>query len=121
MHTVCRPTKGGASDSSDAKEFRLNFQLAGLGRVLILKLIFNLEPSGTLCLLASNCEGGLGGFSKMDSALEYMAGIFKQSMRARTRVGIGLSYRPARLHRLAELIPWKRPDICVKDDSSDVV
>jgi hypothetical protein len=27
-------------------------------------------------------------------------------MGARKRVGIGLSYRPARLHRLAESIPW---------------
>jgi hypothetical protein len=36
------------------------------------------------------------------------AGIFKQSMEARNRVGIGLSYRPARLHRLAEFIPWTR-------------
>jgi hypothetical protein len=35
----------------------------------------------------------------------YSAGIFIQSMGARNRVGIGLSYRPARLHRLAELIP----------------
>ena len=33
------------------------------------------------------------------------AGIFKQSMGPRHRVGIGLSYRPARLHRLAESIP----------------
>jgi hypothetical protein len=29
-------------------------------------------------------------------------------MGARHRVGIGLSYRPARLHRLAELMPWNR-------------
>jgi hypothetical protein len=29
-------------------------------------------------------------------------------MGARNRVGIGLSYRPARLHRLAESIPWNR-------------
>jgi hypothetical protein len=36
------------------------------------------------------------------------AGIFKQSMGARNRVGIGLLYRPARLHRLAETIPWNR-------------
>ncbi len=36
------------------------------------------------------------------------AGVFKPSMRARNRVGIGLSYRPARLHRLAELVPWNR-------------
>ncbi len=34
--------------------------------------------------------------------------IFKQSMGARHRVGIGLTYRPARLHRLAEFIPWNR-------------
>jgi hypothetical protein len=34
------------------------------------------------------------------------AGIFKKSMGARHRVGIGLSYRPARIHRLAECIPW---------------
>jgi hypothetical protein len=36
------------------------------------------------------------------------AGIFKQSMGARNRVGIGLLYQPARLHRLAEMIPWNR-------------
>ncbi len=36
------------------------------------------------------------------------AGIFKQSMGARNRVGIRLSYRPARLHSLAELVPWSR-------------
>jgi hypothetical protein len=31
----------------------------------------------------------------------YSAGIFKQSMKTRNRVGIGLWHRPARLHRLA--------------------
>ncbi len=36
------------------------------------------------------------------------AGIFKESMGARNRGGIGFSYRPARLHRLAEFIPWNR-------------
>ncbi len=36
------------------------------------------------------------------------AGIFKQSMGARNRVGIGLSYRPTRIHRQAKLIPWNR-------------
>jgi hypothetical protein len=39
---------------------------------------------------------------------DYRAGIFKQSLGARNRVGIGLLYRPARLHRLAEYIPWNR-------------
>jgi hypothetical protein len=36
------------------------------------------------------------------------AGIFKQSMGARNRLGIGLPYRPARQHSLAELVPWNR-------------
>ncbi len=31
---------------------------------------------------------------------------FKQSMGTRRGVGIGLLYRPARLHNLAELVPW---------------
>ncbi len=43
------------------------------------------------------------------------AGIFKQSMGARNRVGIGLSYQPARLHRLAESIPWNRFLGSIKD------
>jgi hypothetical protein len=36
------------------------------------------------------------------------AGIFEQSMGARNQVGIGFSYLPARLHRLAESLPWNR-------------
>ncbi len=36
------------------------------------------------------------------------AGIFKESMGARHRGGRGLSYRPARLHRLTKFIPWNR-------------
>jgi hypothetical protein len=39
---------------------------------------------------------------------ESRAGIFKKSMGARNRGGIGLSYRPVRLHRLAEFIPWNQ-------------
>ncbi len=42
------------------------------------------------------------------SAYVARARIFKKSMGARHRVGIGLLYRPARLHRLAEFIPWNR-------------
>ncbi len=37
-----------------------------------------------------------------------LAGIFKKSMGARNRVGIGLTYRQARLNRLAELILWNQ-------------
>jgi hypothetical protein len=33
---------------------------------------------------------------------------FLRSLWARNRGGRGLSYRPARLHRLAEFIPWNR-------------
>ncbi len=36
------------------------------------------------------------------------AGIFKHSLGARNPVGTGLSYRPARLCSLAELVPWNR-------------
>jgi hypothetical protein len=39
---------------------------------------------------------------------QHRAGIFKQSMGTRNRVGIGLLYWPARLHWLAELVPWNR-------------
>jgi len=41
-------------------------------------------------------------FSRQD----IKAKICKQSMGARNRVGTGLQYWPARLQRLAELIPW---------------
>ncbi len=40
--------------------------------------------------------------------LSCSAGIFEQSMGARNQVGIGFSYRPAKLHRLPEWIPWNR-------------
>jgi hypothetical protein len=40
--------------------------------------------------------------------IRFRAGIFKESMGARNRGGRGLSYRPARLHRLTEFIPWNR-------------
>ncbi len=38
----------------------------------------------------------------------FSAGILEQSMGAGNLVGIGFSYRPAKLHRLAELIPCNR-------------
>ncbi len=51
--------------------------------------------------------GGVGAGVKLGMCLNGIsssvnsAGIFKQSMRTRNRVGMGLSYRPARLHSLA--------------------
>ncbi len=40
----------------------------------------------------------------LDTILDSCAGIFKQSMGAKNREGIGMPYRPARLHMLAESI-----------------
>jgi hypothetical protein len=37
---------------------------------------------------------------------------------ARNRVGIGLSYRPARLRRLAKLIPWNTLAVLLKSSNS---
>jgi hypothetical protein len=42
--------------------------------------------------------------SGRQNSMDSCAGIFKQYMGARNRVGIGLSYRPARLHRLEQFI-----------------
>jgi hypothetical protein len=39
---------------------------------------------------------------------EQLCWYFKQSMGTRNRVGIGLSYRPDRLHRLVELVSWNQ-------------
>jgi hypothetical protein len=43
-----------------------------------------------------------------DPNFAFCAGTLEQSKGASYPVGIGLSYRPARLHRLAESIPWNR-------------
>jgi hypothetical protein len=43
-----------------------------------------------------------------NAGIEPRAGIFKKSMGARHGVRIGLLYRPAKLHRLAEFIPWNQ-------------
>jgi hypothetical protein len=44
--------------------------------------------------------------AKVGVSLKISAGIFEQSMGTRDRVGIWLSYRPARLHSLSNLVPW---------------
>ncbi len=58
---------------------------------------------GQLPLFTLYLVGGKYGGGQLSSA-----GLFKQSIGAKNRIGIELSYRPARLHRLAELIPWNR-------------
>ncbi len=49
----------------------------------------------------------MGNKKSMIHKAETCAGILEQSMGAKNRVGIGLSYRPGRLHvhRLAESVP----------------
>ncbi len=42
------------------------------------------------------------------SVVECCAGTFEQSMGSRNRVGIGVSYRPGRLQRLAESTLWNQ-------------
>jgi hypothetical protein len=51
--------------------------------------------------------GGLGR-NPVGIGLSYRAGILEHSTGTRNRLGKGLPYRPARLHRLAELISWNR-------------
>ncbi len=50
------------------------------------------------CEAASVCEG----YRPQKDAC---AGIFKQSMGAKNRVGIGFLYWPTKLHSLAEFVP----------------
>jgi hypothetical protein len=60
---------------------------------------------------AGTLEQSIGVWNRLGIGLSYRparAGIFKESMGARNRGGRGLSYRPARLHRLAEFIPWNQ-------------
>jgi hypothetical protein len=54
------------------------------------------------------CHPMLCYFSVNPLVPHYSAEIFKQSMGARNRVGIGLSYRPDRLYSLAEMVHWDR-------------
>ncbi len=54
--------------------------------------------SCSCCTVYSLCHGMKIG----KKTILYRAGIFKHSRGAKNWVGIGLSYRPARLHRLAE-------------------
>jgi hypothetical protein len=79
-----------------------NLLPSGDGYVLRKRLVVNKQTSGAPI-------GKYGVRSpKFILASVYRAGIFKKSMGARHRGGIGFSNRPARLHRLAEFIPWNQ-------------
>ncbi len=65
--------------------------------------------SANKCVPPPEPNGGGGGDSPAGEESQFRrAGILEQSMWARNRVGIRLSYRPARLHRLGESIPWNQ-------------
>jgi hypothetical protein len=59
-------------------------------------------PIASLQFLFENSQGYL------HLKVHHSAGIFKQSLGARNRLGIGLPYQPTRLHILAELVTWNR-------------
>jgi hypothetical protein len=96
-----------------------NLQFREIGLCLYINLYGCENTVGLFCLLFEVVKGALLRHCwKSDDSPGVMdpiclrpldpaicAGIFKQSMGARNRVGTGLSYRPARLHRLAEFIP----------------
>ncbi len=70
-----------------------------------------IESFWVLQLLCWNLEQSMGARNRVGIGLSYRpasAGNLEQSMGARNLVGIGLSYQPAILHELAELIPWNR-------------
>jgi hypothetical protein len=71
-------------------------------------LTFNQSSSVVMSGVKNEMNFGKGLRPDQLDSDENCAGIFKQYMGARKRIGIGLSFRPARLRRLAELIPWNQ-------------
>jgi hypothetical protein len=70
----------------------------------------SLTPVGFFSEYLRLCSTGKQSNLLLKKSWEYItvaesAVIFSQSMGARNREGIGLSYRPARQHSLAELVP----------------
>ncbi len=68
-----------------------------------------LKPFSSLVSMVSNTEPLLRRVLVTETVvMKSYAGILEQSMGARNRAGIGLSYRSARLHKLANSIPWNQ-------------
>jgi hypothetical protein len=74
----------------------------------IFQIIFAIQFSIFVVKHTSTCSTHKCGGKIFELEILYCAGIFKQSMGAWNRVGMGLSYWPARLHSLTELVPWNR-------------
>ncbi len=66
------------------------------------------HPLSSRPLFTYNLVAGGGGVYLHVFSFFLSYRIFKKSMGARNRGGIRLSYRPARLQRLAEFIPWSQ-------------
>jgi hypothetical protein len=64
-------------------------------------------PGELLELDCSSPRGLFGQYVSFQMAERSVLVFLNNLWGAWNRIGIGLSYRPARLHRLAELIPWK--------------
>jgi hypothetical protein len=66
------------------------------------------DPSGKFSIEPVRATGHTAVSIKLNSQVHLnSAEILEQSIAARNRVRIGLSYRPAaRLHKLSESIPW---------------
>jgi hypothetical protein len=81
-----------------------NYTVRHLMRLLMRLSRNRCSPCGSLrCCSVTSCLLLWWWFWKKSSAW-----IFKQSIGARKRLGIGLSYPPARQHSLVELVPWNR-------------
>jgi hypothetical protein len=69
---------------------------------LVLMLYMGRRERSSIPVRAIIIFGCLAGEALSSVPLHFCAGILEQSMGPRNRVRIGLSYRPAKLHRLAD-------------------
>jgi hypothetical protein len=81
---------------------KINFYQYFVKTCLLQKLLPE-EQKIQICTKNKNFVESLSRPKKFLNTNAYSAGILQQSMGVRNRVGIGLSYRPARLHRLGAL------------------
>ena len=86
-----------------ASPVSLGIQIRGNSQCYNLPLERSTAPGGTV--LYSLPPHQLVELTGGSYFIDIRAGIFKKFMGARNQGGTGLSYRPARLHRLAEFIP----------------
>ncbi len=89
------------------KRFRLEITLIREGHIQLIFSCFRPHQTKTL-VLEVNIQTTLPECFHWKNATQMYAGILNNLLGVKNPVGIGLSYRPARLHRLAELVPKNR-------------